>query len=60
MRDDNFLGHPGGSSPGHWMVLLVYLVVAVEGLGEAEGYVEKPLMQIRLFLQALHWLVLQF
>jgi hypothetical protein len=42
MQDDDFLGHPGGSGPGHWMVLLVYLEVAPGGPGEAEGRAGKP------------------
>jgi len=56
MRDDDFLGHPGGSGPGRWMVESGHMV----GPGEVGGHVAKPLMQIGLSLQALHWLVLQF
>ena len=42
MQDDDFLGHPGGSGLGRWMVLLACLVAVLEGLGEAGGRVGKP------------------
>jgi hypothetical protein len=41
MSVDSFLGHPEGSGPGHQMVLLVCLAVALEGLGGVEGRVGK-------------------
>ena len=42
MQNDDFLGHPEGSSLGHRMVLLAYLEVAPGGPGEVGGHVGKP------------------
>jgi len=42
MPVDDFLGHPGGSSPGHQVALLVCSVVVLEGLDEVEGHAERP------------------
>jgi hypothetical protein len=41
MQGDNFLGHPEGNGPGHQMVELGHLVVAVRDLGEARDCVVK-------------------